>query len=61
MISQSIVSLGKLGKRDDGQDLLEYSLLVSLIAIFAMTAVTLLAEQITDVFWGMISTIGDLI
>ena len=61
MISQSIVSIGRLGRRDDGQDLLEYSLLVSLIAIFAMTAVTLLAEQITDVFWGMIGAIGDLI
>ncbi len=57
MISQSIVSLGRLRKRDDGQDLLEYSLLVSLIALFALVAVSLLAEQITDVWWGAIAAI----
>ena len=60
MISQSIVSLGRLRKRDDGQDLLEYSLLVSLIALFCLGAVSLLADQIVDVFWGMIGAI-DLI
>jgi Flp pilus assembly pilin Flp len=57
MISQSIVSLGRLRKRDEGQDLLEYSLLVSLIAIFALTAVSMLADQIVNVFWGMIAAL----
>ena len=60
MISQSIVSLGRLRKRDEGQDLLEYSLLVSLIAIFALGAVGLLADQIVNTFWAMIGAI-DLI
>jgi Flp pilus assembly pilin Flp len=41
--------------RDDGQDLLEYGLLASLIAIFAMAAVKLLADQITGTFWGAIA------
>jgi Flp pilus assembly pilin Flp len=57
MISQSIVSLQRLRKRDEGQDLLEYGLLVSLIALFALGAVTMLSEQITDVYWGLIGAI----
>ena len=57
MISQSIVSLQRLRKRDDGQDLLEYGLLVSLIALFALGAVSLLADQIVNVFWGMIAAL----
>jgi Flp pilus assembly pilin Flp len=57
MISQSLVSLQRLRKRDEGQDLLEYGLLVSLIALFALVAVGLLAEQITDVYWGLIGSI----
>jgi Flp pilus assembly pilin Flp len=41
---------------EDGQDLLEYGLLASLIAIFALATVKLLASQITSVFWGAIAT-----
>ena len=41
---------------EDGQDLLEYGLLASLIAIFALATVKLLATQITSVFWGAIAT-----
>jgi Flp pilus assembly pilin Flp len=52
-----MTALHRLGKRDDGQDLLEYGLLASLIAIFALAAVRLLATQITDVFWGAIASI----
>ena len=42
--------------KEEGQDLLEYGLLASLIAIFALGAVKLLADQITNVFWGAIAT-----
>ena len=41
---------------ENGQDLLEYGVLASLIAIFALAAVRLLANQITSVFWGAIAT-----
>jgi hypothetical protein len=58
MISQSLVHLQRLRKRDEGQDLLEYGLLVSLIALFALFAVGLMAEQITDVYWGVIGAIN---
>jgi Flp pilus assembly pilin Flp len=44
-----------LRKRDDGQDLLEYAMLASLIALAALASVTLLADQITNVFWGAIA------
>jgi Flp pilus assembly pilin Flp len=49
-------SLIRIATREDGQDLLEYGLLASLIAIFALSAVRLLANQITSVFWGAIAT-----
>ncbi|HEY0285238.1 MAG TPA: hypothetical protein VGC23_07615 [Vicinamibacterales bacterium] len=52
-----MISLQCLGKRDDGQDLLEYGLLASLIAIVVLAAVRLLAFQVTDVFWGAIAAL----
>ena len=54
----SMTALRRLAKREDGQDLIEYGLLASLIAIFALAAVQLLADQITDVFWGAIAAIN---
>ncbi len=41
--------------QDDGQDLLEYGLLVALIAIVALGAVTALGTTITTVFWNAIA------
>ena len=40
---------------EDGQDLLEYALLVALIAMFAIGAVTLVGNVITTVFWTAIA------
>jgi len=40
---------------DDGQDLLEYGLLVALIAIVALGAVTTVGQTIYNVFWQSIS------
>jgi Flp pilus assembly pilin Flp len=42
--------------REDGQDLLEYAMLASLIAIIALAGMKLVATQIIDVFWGDIAT-----
>ena len=52
-----MISLQRLSKRDDGQDLLEYGLLASLIALVALATVKLLASQITDVLWGAIAAL----
>jgi Flp pilus assembly pilin Flp len=41
--------------REDGQDLLEYGLLASLIAIFALASLKVFADKITSVFWGAIA------
>ena len=39
---------------DDGQDLLEYAVLASLIALVALAGVSLLGDQLNRVFWQAI-------
>ena len=39
---------------EDGQDLLEYGLLASLIALFAMAAVGLIGDHMNRFFWTAI-------
>jgi len=55
MMSISIRSLRRLTKRDEGQDLLEYGLLATLIAVFAVAAVRLVGNQISNVLWAAIA------
>ena len=40
---------------DDGQDLLEYGLLMALIAITALGAVSALGNAVLSVFWSAIA------
>ena len=42
--------LSMLKKNDDGQDLLEYALLVALIAIVAAAAVTAAGTAVSNIF-----------
>jgi len=49
-----IAVVGRLVRRDEGQDLLEYGLLVVLIAIVAMGAVSALGSTIFTLFWDKI-------
>jgi len=51
----AVALIGSLQHDDDGQDLLEYGLLMSLIAIVAMTAVTSVGTAILSVFWAAIA------
>lgn len=44
----------RLRRFEDGQDLLEYALLVALIALFAVGAVTTVGNTIHQVFWQTI-------
>jgi Flp pilus assembly pilin Flp len=44
----------RLTRPDDGQDLLEYGVLMALIAVFAMTAVGALGLKINSAFWQLI-------
>jgi Flp pilus assembly pilin Flp len=47
--------LRRLALSDTGQDLLEYAMLVSLIAIVAFGAVTEVGNTINTVFWSAIA------
>lgn len=45
-----VARVASIVRRDEGQDLLEYALLVALIAIVAIGAVTLAGEQVDAIF-----------
>jgi Flp pilus assembly pilin Flp len=47
--------LNRLRRHDSGQDLMEYGLLLALIAVFAMGAVGLVGNTILNVFWSAIA------
>lgn len=44
-----------LRHRDEGQDLLEYALLVALISLAAVGAVTTVGQTVSSVFWDVIA------
>ena len=46
-----LVAIGRLARRTDGQDLLEYGLLAALIAVVAMAAVSNLGQALYTLFW----------
>jgi Flp pilus assembly pilin Flp len=46
----------RLPRSEDGQDLLEYSLLIALIALIAIGAVTTVGNTIQTVFWTTIAS-----
>jgi Flp pilus assembly pilin Flp len=45
-------SLKRLARETDGQDLLEYALLVALIAVAAVAGVRTLGDAIYTLFWS---------
>jgi Flp pilus assembly pilin Flp len=51
-MTQVITAIRLLVQRTDGQDLLEYGLLVALIALVAVGAVTSVGNTIYTVFWS---------
>ena len=46
----AIATLRSLVRRDEGQDLLEYALLVALIALVAVGAITLAGTNVKTIF-----------
>ena len=60
-MAQMITAIGRLVRRDDGQDLIEYGLLAALIAIVAMAGVTVLGNTIYTVFWSTLARPSDFI
>jgi len=51
----AVRALGRLVRRDEGQDLMEYGLLMFLIAVVAMAGVTAVGSTINAVFWEYIA------
>ena len=50
-MTHTLTLIANLARKDEGQDLLEYAMLMGLIAIGAVVAVTQLGRTITDIFW----------
>ena len=50
------MAIGRLVRRDEGQDLMEYGLLAALIAVVAMASVAALGETIYTLFWRSIGS-----
>lgn len=50
-MTQVMTTIGRLVRQDEGQDLLEYGLLATLIAIVAFLGITTLGNTIYTVFW----------
>ena len=53
-----INKLRSLGRRDEGQDLLEYALLVALIALFCVGAIKLAGENVSTIFNNIAKALG---
>jgi Flp pilus assembly pilin Flp len=51
VMKRVVVALGRLARRSDGQDLLEYGLLAALIAVFAIVGISGLGQAIYNLFW----------
>jgi Flp pilus assembly pilin Flp len=51
-----IAFVGRFAAQDSGQDLIEYGMLVALIAIVALYSVTTLGTTINAVFWAPIAS-----
>ena len=49
------IANGRFRRSEDGQDLLEYGLLVALIALVALGAVAAVGQTIYNVFWQSIA------
>ena len=49
-------TLRRLLAEEDGQDLIEYALLVGLIAVVAVAGVTSVGKAVMDSFWSVIAS-----
>ena len=47
--------VNRFRRNEQGQDLMEYGLLIALIAVFAMGAVGLVGNTILTIFWSAIA------
>ena len=57
-MARFIIGLRSALRQDDGQDLLEYALLVALIALVAVGAVTAAGTSVNTIFGNIAGAIG---
>ena len=55
MPARIIAALRRLHHDDSAQDLIEYALLIGLVALVAVSAVSQVGTTILDVFWNVIA------
>jgi pilus assembly protein Flp/PilA len=53
-----ITTLRSLARRDEGQDLLEYALLVALIALVCVVAITAAGVNVNTIFTKIAAALG---
>ena len=54
----TITAIRSFVRRDEGQDLLEYALLVALIALVAVGAITLAGQEVDGIFGRIAEALG---
>ena len=57
-MSYAITAVRSFVRRDEGQDLLEYALLVALIALVAVGAITAAGVEVNDIFGRIAAALG---
>lgn len=55
-MKRAFSAIAKFAGADAGQDLLEYAMLITLIAVAAIVVVTTVGSTIDNVFWQFIAT-----
>jgi len=53
-MAQLMTTIGRLVLRDEAQDLIEYGLLIGLIALVAIVGISAVGNTIHTVFWSSI-------
>ena len=53
-----MLALRSFVRRDEGQDLLEYALLVALIALFCVGAIQLAGTNVSNIFTEIANALG---
>ena len=57
-MSQLVAFVNKFARNEEGQDLLEYALLVALIALVAIAAVTAAGTSVSTIFTNIANALG---
>ena len=57
-MSQLMTLVNKFARNEEGQDLLEYALLVALIALVAIVAVTAAGNSVSGIFGAIANALG---